>query len=417
MRIERQTLTVVLMAIMGIGTSACSGDRTTTTERTRHLNDSDNDGLLEEVVVEANPADGDGPIIMPEPGNCPVMEWRETHTVKVDDSGNVISESYQVCTQCYEEDGQTPIGDEQCYEEPPIPPDVYCEEYPSMDPNTVCYRCVAADGTVVEDSCYDLPVPCTSDAECPAGQVCYTFENDPMQPPKDPNDPSYPGDPGQIGGYCGYPDPCQPVPTLPSDPTGESCWVCTDPVTGEDFGSWCDVHTCDASGGCVNPWEQCNQDTGYCEWVDPCQPVPSIPEDPTGQDCYVCTYPDKDPMDPSGGGQNGDGTVTTGWCNVHTCSSDADCAATGEVCNEETGYCEWQDPCQPVPGDPMDPNAPQCWECVDPMTGEAWGWCDVPGGGGGCGDDGSGGGGGMEPVPPPDGSDPGDPMQPWPFKG
>src|SRR5438552_3897014 len=133
MRIMRPRWIFFTACVLGLGTSAaCGTGGTSTTERVRHLNDSDHDGLLEEVIANANPADGrgDGCIIMPEPGDCPVMEWTETHTVKTDENGNVIEDVTSVCTQCYEADGTTPIGDQVCYDDPPVPPDVYCEEYP-----------------------------------------------------------------------------------------------------------------------------------------------------------------------------------------------------------------------------------------------------------------------------------------------
>jgi Cys-rich repeat protein len=444
MRIMR--LSPWAIAVLAIAQSACSLDHTTTTERTRHLDDSDNDGLLEEIVAPATPGDenkeDDGCIIMPEPGDCPVMEWTETHTVKTDANGNVIEESYSVCTQCYEEDGTTPIGDQVCYDEPPIPPDVFCEEYPSMDPTVVCYVCTAADGTIVEDSCYQQPVECASDLDCPDGQVCYVETFPGEEDCRDTDNDGMvdtcsgggmgdaPAGGGGSFGYCGFPDPCQYVDTLPSDPTGQSCWQCTDPATGEDLGSWCDIHTCNADGSCDNPWEVCEASSGYCVWDDPCDPVAGLPDDPTGTDCYLCVYPEDpnrppsgDPMDPNGGTPDGMGG-SYGWCNVHTCNLDEDCAPRGETCNEETGFCEWVDPCFPVESLPDYPNGVDCYSCKDPATGEDWGgYCNgatcasdadclntmagdvclegVCGWSGGCpGDDGSGGGSDGQPPPP-----------------
>ena len=107
------------LALGALGLSAaCASDggNTSTDQRVRRLADSDKDGLLREIDPEPDEC-----IILPEPGDCPVMSWTETHTVTTDAMGNVISETYSVCTQCFEEDGVTPIGDEVCYEEPPVP--------------------------------------------------------------------------------------------------------------------------------------------------------------------------------------------------------------------------------------------------------------------------------------------------------
>src|SRR5262245_4157639 len=73
--------------------AACFDQNATRTdERTHRLDDLDRDGLLEE--------EGGG-VIMPDPGDCPVMTYTEMHTVTVDESGMVISETWEVCTQCF----------------------------------------------------------------------------------------------------------------------------------------------------------------------------------------------------------------------------------------------------------------------------------------------------------------------------
>lgn len=349
------TTTALLSAALGLVT-ACADDQTTSWDHVRRLHDADHDNLLEE--------ENEGGLIMPEPGDCPIMEWREIHTVTTDAEGNILSETFTVCTQCFAEDGAA-IGEETCYDEPPMPPELICEEYDSGDPTLVCYRCLTPDGELYIDECYALPVECASDADCPEGQVCYLYDTGwgmgedrdgdgmPDQAPPD-------GDMPVVVGYCGFPDPCVYVDTLPSDPTGESCWQCTDPVTGEDLGAWCDIHRCNDDGTCVNPWEVCDPaGSGYCIWDDPCDPVASLPEDPTGTDCYRC-------IDPTTGEDWG------GWCNTHECESDADCAMYGQLCNPE-GLCEWVDPCVPVPFLESDPTGMDCYSCADPVTGEDWG--------------------------------------------
>jgi Cys-rich repeat protein len=438
MRISKQML-VLALGVLGIGTSACATDPGShTTTKLRHLAVTRADRLLREVTPDDPTGQNGGGIIMPEPGDCPVMSWMETHTVTVDSSGNVISETWQVCTQCYEADGTTPIGDQTCTDEPPVPPMEECTDEPSPDPTLACYVCKDPDGSIIDEECYPLPVACTTDADCPAGQVCYTYDADGgmVPPPRDPNGGTgpVPLPPGDVTGTCGYPDPCVAVPGLPSDPTGFDCWQCTDPQTGEDLGSFCNSHTCAADGRCENPWEQCDPSTNTCVWVDPCQPVDSLPDDPTGRDCYICTYPDQPPMDPSvppPGDPNGGtgGTITSGYCNEHTCNTDADCANFGEVCDASSGLCIWQDPCVPVPTLPGDPSGSDCYDCKDPMTGTDYGYCNahacnadadcqnsgygdtcVAGQcvytGGGCGD-----GGMTPPGVPPDGSGGG--MQPF----
>ena len=109
----------------------CADERTTTDSRTRRLTDANRDGLLK----EENPPD-DGCLIMEEPGDpgdCPIMSYTETHSVTVDADGNVLAETWQVCTQCFDETGVA-LGDPECFDEPPLPPDVYCEEYDGGDP-------------------------------------------------------------------------------------------------------------------------------------------------------------------------------------------------------------------------------------------------------------------------------------------
>lgn len=316
--------------------AACASETTTRDYRTRHLDDSDKDGLLE----EKDPSE-DGYIIMPNPGDCPLMEWTEIHTVVVDADGNVVSETWEVCTQCFDE-AQNPVGEKVCYEEPPFPLDLICEEYDGGDPNLTCYRCVTPAGELWIDDCYQKPIECTTDADCPEGQVCYVWDHGYDEDGDGMRDaPNV-----SVTGWCGYPNPCVYVGTLESDPTGESCWVCTDPATGADLGSWCDFHRCGADGSCVNPWEICEPESGYCVWDDPCDPVPSLPNDPTGEDCYQCT-------DPNTGEDWG------GWCNIHHCASDADCAEYGQICGDG-GLCEWVDRCSEDPSLPGDPNDMGC---------------------------------------------------------
>jgi hypothetical protein len=348
----------VALALAGLGLVGCQGDGTTTSEeRVRRLSDSDGDGLME----EQNPPDD--PVILPDPGDCPILQYTETHTVTYDEMGNVVSETWTVCTQCFEEDGTTPIGEEQCYDEPPLPPEVYCEEYDSGDPTVSCYFCVDADGNVIIDECWPLPVECDEDADCPEGQICYLddygMEGQPGEGGMDAPTPV-------SGGICGYPDPCVPVDSLPEDPTGESCWQCTDPVTGESWGAWCDVHVCGDDGSCFNPWEICDPASGTCVYDDPCDPVASLPSDPTGSDCWQC-------IDPVTGEDWGS------WCNVHTCTTDADCPPDRfEICDTAAGICVYDDPCDPVPSLPSDPTGSDCYQCIDPVTGDDWGgWCNV----------------------------------------
>jgi hypothetical protein len=92
-------------------------------------------------------------------------------------------------------------------------------------------------------------------------------------------------------------------------------------------------------------------------WDDPCDAVESLPEDPTGEDCYRC-------KDPATGEDWG------GYCNVHSCTTDEECVSTmgGDVCVE--GKCQWSE------------------------------WPDDGGGGGGTGGSGDGSGMGRAPSAP-----------------
>jgi Cys-rich repeat protein len=266
------------MALAGLNLSTgCSSDdpKTTITSRLRVLDDADRDRLLEERTGEnGNNDDERGPIILPEPGDCPVMQWRETHTVLTDSNGEVISESWQVCTQCFEEDGTTPIGEETCFDEPPVPPDVICEEYKTEDPTVICYRCTTPDGEIVEDECYavDLPVECSSDADCGEGEICEIYIDVPIE--TEPGESCGDDDPPPPPiGYCvpqidPIPDPCQPVESLPDDPTGIDCYVCVDPVTGEDWGGFCTTHPCSVDADCdaARSGDVCVE--GLCTWSE-----------------------------------------------------------------------------------------------------------------------------------------------------
>jgi Cys-rich repeat protein len=335
---------VIAVAAAALGTSAgCSSEPTATkTSRLRKLDANRAHLLVERMVPKSEREGEDGPIIIPEPGDCPVMEWRETHTVLTDSNGEVISESWQVCTQCFEKDGTTPIGEESCTDEPPVPPDVICEEYPSTDPTQVCYRCTTPDGTVVEDSCAQLPVECTTDKDCPDGEICYLDIVVPVDPGCGDGGETPPPPPPV--GYCAAPDtdPCHPVDSLPDDPNGQDCYVCDGLGTGlpergdkngggKDDGSygWCNVHTCASDADCAARGETCDVATGLCAYVDPCTSVDSLPSDPTGSDCYQCT-------DPATGEDWGS------YCNVHSCSADDDCVSSGygDLCIE--GTCTWK---------------------------------------------------------------------------
>lgn len=200
---------------------------------TRHLSDSDGDGLMEE--IDPN---GDGSLIVPDPGNCPILEWTEIRRTKVDADGNVIEEVYEVCQQCFEADGVTPIGERECSTDPGMPPDVWCEQYDSGDPALACYRCVAPDGQIAVDECYPRPRSCASDADCAEGEICelgYTGteekgESQPGMPA--PNDPV---------GIC-VPKVEAPIcePLQAPDASGAMCWMCKDPMTGETW-EYCEL--------------------------------------------------------------------------------------------------------------------------------------------------------------------------------
>jgi hypothetical protein len=215
-------------------------------------------------------------------GSCPLRQVREVHTYIVAESGEVVKDSYQFCTQCLGEDG-APLGEEECTEQP-------------------------------------------------------------TTPPEDP--------------YA-----CEWVDRLPDDPSGQSCWICKDPATGEVY-QGCDLHACAEDGSCPNEGETCNADTGLCEyvWVDPCQPVESLPGDPTGFDCYSCTEAGED---------------LGSWCSGHTCEADADCEPFGLTCQE--GLCSWTgddngEQCRPIESLPDDPTGSDCYECYDP-SGMSYAFC------------------------------------------
>ena len=145
----------------------------------------------------------DGGMIVDDPGGeCPFSEYREEHTVVVDSEGNIVSETWRYCFRCIDAEGNT-IGEEECFEDPMIPPDVVCYEY--SDGASYCYECVDGEGNVVDSACYpveDPPPPpedcwaelCLRDPFCCEGGWDETCDlelrelcGDPMEPP--PEDP------------------------------------------------------------------------------------------------------------------------------------------------------------------------------------------------------------------------------------
>lgn len=124
-------------------------------------------------------ADGDGTVgcgvVLPDPGfpdECARLQYREIHTVLVDASGELVSETFEFCTQCFGVDG-TALGPEECTNEPITPPDSTCWEEGSPDGGT-CYICVSPDGSVIDDG-GSLPPPPPDDcrvAFCEARPDC-----------------------------------------------------------------------------------------------------------------------------------------------------------------------------------------------------------------------------------------------------
>src|SRR5688572_19100400 len=76
-------LTAAALAMWGL--VGCASERESTDRRIRQLSDDDGDGLM----TERQPEDG-SQLMWPDPGDCPLLEWRETHTVVYDADGNVV---------------------------------------------------------------------------------------------------------------------------------------------------------------------------------------------------------------------------------------------------------------------------------------------------------------------------------------
>jgi hypothetical protein len=258
------------LLLLLLGACSSSTDPSSTSSSTsskavaRTLRDTKHDGVLKQ--VSPDPGSNGGLILAGDAdGMCPVMVVTTTTTTVTDSEGNVLSTTTTTCTQCYAADGMSPIGAPTCDDGSSITEiDIHCLTYSGEDPMMDCWRCVdSTTGAVTSDSCRPLPSSCMVDSDCPAGEVCYTDGGTMPPPPPPPPSPDGgpmmpPPPPPHIGAnVCGPPDPCVPVMTLPSDPTGVSCWVCTDP-SGVDLGSWCDEHLCAADGTCAHPWETCD---------------------------------------------------------------------------------------------------------------------------------------------------------------
>jgi Cys-rich repeat protein len=246
----------------------------TTERRTVILADSNGDGYASSGACGVEPAfEGCGDVaddptvvddcvIFPNPGDCPLIQWSEERTVVYDENGNIIEETYTVCTQCLDEAGN-PLGEEECTTGGGTDP-VVCYAVDSGDPTLSCWECTDATGEYY-GGCDPIPVYCESDAECPDGQVCELFPTWECDPNVDfcPMPPEF-----VAGGICAEPvqgcysdDDCNP---------GESChfqpWDCADDMA------------CPAveQGVCVPDTGSCNSDLDcnpgeVCEWRDvPC---------------------------------------------------------------------------------------------------------------------------------------------------
>jgi hypothetical protein len=172
---QRSAAVVLLCVSVG-----CSDEGTRQSTVTLHTLRDTERGFLREISRQSGPAEGpmgeperppdEGGMIVPEPGGeCPFFEYREEHTVVVDAEGNIVSETWSFCSRCVDAEGAT-IGEEVCYEEPILPPEVVCREWD--DGMAYCYECVDSTGTVVDAACYPKEEPPPPDPGCCDSDVC-----------------------------------------------------------------------------------------------------------------------------------------------------------------------------------------------------------------------------------------------------
>ena len=159
--IKRATLLALCAAV------GCSDEGRTSTDVTLHKLQNTGRGFMREISRSHGTAGGtmsepdrppdDGGMIFDDPGGeCPFLEYREEYTTVVDAEGNIVSQTWSYCTRCLDADGNT-IGEEVCFSEPVLPPDVVCTEY--SDEYTYCYECVDSSGMVVDGACYPIEEP------------------------------------------------------------------------------------------------------------------------------------------------------------------------------------------------------------------------------------------------------------------
>lgn len=259
---QRRTTSPTLFLALGFFALACSdGGSTRVDEEVRHLRRT-GDGSAYVVVPggiaamgdlpgDGPPAPGDEPVEIPwdpgmpddggyypdpgMPSDCAFLRYREIATTVLDASGNVISTSYEFCTQCFAADLE-PVGEETCASDPlPSPPtEPVCWEEVTPE-GELCSACIDEYGVIIEDTC--------------------GYYTDPGVPPTDPGETFCWVDTAPDGTSCDvcvdatgviitdecgyYTDPG--VPTDPGEPfcwedvgpDGSVCRACADPTTGE----------------------------------------------------------------------------------------------------------------------------------------------------------------------------------------
>lgn len=240
-------------------------------------------------------ADGDGTLgcgeVLPDCGftdECALLQVREIHTVLIDADGNLLSETFEFCTQCFGADG-TATGPEACTSEPLLPPETECwEEW--KDDGTTCYVCAGPGGVVTDDGC--SPPPPADD--------CW-------------------------GGFCDARPECCAMTF-----SGEAAW---DETCDRDLIAWCEPYPIEP------PVDDCYtrllEVDPTCEtgWSDACDALfvelCAYPEPPPGDDCLAllieaepscelewseicearladfCGIPPVEPCPPDGGGAGG----------------------------------------------------------------------------------------------------------------